>query len=130
MKQSDARTAGRQAPPSFGRSAPDEDVEDFSIVGGKAIHVVVHAMVTPDAKSLQALRAAIREQTRAGVLDGYAAAFAEMGMVEVEDGGTGHRFEPMDGTTWCGHRTTGPDEPARECGLAAADPIHQVDEGE
>lgn len=81
-KQSDsrARPARTGVPASFGRTAEEgaAPAEDFTIRGGEAIHVVVHASVIPDAESLEALRAAIREATRLGVLDGYAAALAEM----------------------------------------------------
>lgn len=80
MTQSQQRAAGRGRPASFGRPA-EEGVpagEDFTIKGGEAFHLVLHVEVKPDAASLEALRAAIRETTRAAVLDGYAAAFAEM----------------------------------------------------
>lgn len=78
MKQSDERVPGRgRTPPSFGRPA-DGQPEDFTIRGGESFHLVLHVEVEPDPASLERLRAAIRETTRAGVLDGYAAAFAEM----------------------------------------------------
>lgn len=79
------RAAGRQSagrargavPASFGRGDPAGG-EDFTIRGGESFHLVLHVDVTPDPGSLEVLRAAVREATRAGVLDGYAAAFAEM----------------------------------------------------
>lgn len=67
------------APPSFGRAEqPDSKAEDFTIRGGESFHLVLHVEVVPDPASLQALHAAVRETTRAAVLDGYASAFAEM----------------------------------------------------
>lgn len=81
MRQSDERVPGRGRgipPPSFGRGA-EEPAEDFTIRGGESFHLVLHVDVTPDPVSLDALRAAVAAATRAGVLDGYAAAFAEMG---------------------------------------------------
>lgn len=92
MKQSDARTAGRGVPPSFGRPE-DPQEEDFSIRGGQAIHLVVHADVTPSAESLELLRATICDTTRQGVLDGYAAAFTEMAAAEPPTG-EGGREQP------------------------------------
>jgi hypothetical protein len=95
VKQSDARAASRGRddttvrpaergvlPASFGRTeaegAVPGEAEEFTIRGGEAIHVMVHAHVTPDAASLEALRTAIRETTRQAVLEGYAAAFTDM----------------------------------------------------
>ncbi len=82
MRQSDARTPGRRPgpPASFGRGEDEgkPQPEDFTIRGGEAFHLVLHVEVQPDAESLEALRAAIRETTRAAVLEGYAEAFAEM----------------------------------------------------
>ena len=78
-RQSDDRVPGRGRggpPPSFGRGT--EPDETFTIRGGQALHVVMHVELTPDAASLAALHAAVRDATRAAVLDGYAAAFAEM----------------------------------------------------
>ena len=84
MKQSDQRAAARgRGPQSFGREEP-EGAEDFTIRGGEAFHLVLHVEVHPDPESLAALHATIKATTRAGVLDGYAAAFAEM---EATDGG-------------------------------------------
>lgn len=77
MKQSEERVRGR-APASFGRSAEPEP-EDFTVVGGTAIHVVVHAQVVPEAESLAALHEAIRATTCSAVLEGYADAFAQIG---------------------------------------------------
>lgn len=70
----------RARPASFGRTAEEKPpvAEDFTIKGGEAFHLVLHVQVKPDAASLEALRAAIRETTRAAVIEGYAAAFAEM----------------------------------------------------
>ncbi len=91
MKQSEMRAPGRRAawpPASFGRNVEQpEEAEDFTIRGGEAIHVVVHASVVPDAKSLEELRAAVREATRAGVLDGYAAALQDMDAGGEQPGG-------------------------------------------
>lgn len=86
--QSDARTPGRRGSPpaSFGREQPPED---FSIKGGHAIHLVVHADVTPSPESLEVLRAAVRDATRIGVLEGYAAALAEMDAEDEPDGPDG-----------------------------------------
>lgn len=75
-RQSEGRARGG-APPSFGRGEPDKP-EDFSIRGGESIHLVLHVDVTPDPGSLLALHEAVAATTRAAVLDGYAAAFAEM----------------------------------------------------
>lgn len=78
MKQSDLRVPGRR-PASFGRSeAEGAPVEDMTIRGGESLHLVLHLDVTPSQESLAALRVAIAETTRAGVLDGYAAALADM----------------------------------------------------
>lgn len=78
MKQSDDRVPGRR-PPSFGRAeAEGEPVEDMTVRGGQAFHLVLHLDVIPSEKSLAALRAAIAATTRDGVLDGYAAAFEAM----------------------------------------------------
>lgn len=87
MKQSEVRAAGRggrtspigSPPASFGRAAAEgPTAEDFTIRGGESFHLVLHVDVTPDPDSLAALRAAVRDATRAGVLDGYAAALADM----------------------------------------------------
>lgn len=87
MKQSDERVPGRgRLPRSFGR-AEEKPAEDFTIRGGNAIHLVVHADVTPSAESLEALRVAVAAATRAGVLDGYAQALAEMDEPEQPLGG-------------------------------------------
>lgn len=103
MNQSQARVPGRHAggpPPSFGRDqAGPEVAEEFTVRGGEALHLVLHVSATPDARSLEALRAAVREATRAGVLDGvldgYAAALQEMdaGGPEEQPGG-GHGGAP------------------------------------
>jgi hypothetical protein len=78
VTQSDSRVPGRR-PPSFGRAEVEgEPVEDMTIRGGQAFHLVLHLDVTPSKQSLDALRAAIAATTRDGVLDGYAAAFDEM----------------------------------------------------
>jgi hypothetical protein len=74
------RTPDAGGPPaSFGRAAAEGPrAEDFTIRGGESFHLVLHVDVTPDAESLAALHTAVKEATRAAVLDGYAAAFAEM----------------------------------------------------
>lgn len=78
MKQSDTRAPGRR-PPSFGRSEVEGDpVEDMTVRGGQALHLVLHLDVIPSVESLDALRKAVAAATRDGVLDGYAAAFTEM----------------------------------------------------
>lgn len=80
QSQQRARPARPGVPGSFGRTADEgaPAAEDFTIRGGEALHLVLHLEVTPDAVSLEALRVAVREATRHGVLDGYAAALAEM----------------------------------------------------
>jgi hypothetical protein len=102
-RQSDERVPGRGRngpPPSFGRQAnPEpEKAEDFTIRGGQAFHLVLHVEAVPDAASLEALRVAIRETTRAGVLEGYAAAFAEMDQPADEQPGGGHGGAPPGST--------------------------------
>lgn len=84
MSQSQDRVRGRGGrPASFGRpEEPEQPPEDFTIRGGEAIHVVVHAMVVPDAASLEKLHEAIRTTTAAAVLAGYADAFVEMDRIE------------------------------------------------
>ncbi len=85
-RQSDSRVPGRArsgAPPSFGRATEEgEPEEDFRLRGGVAFHAVVHADVTPDAASMTILYDPIKEvasaATRAGVLEGYAGALAEI----------------------------------------------------
>jgi hypothetical protein len=78
VTQSDARVPGRR-PASFGRAAAEgEPVEDMTIRGGQAFHLVLHLDVTPSKQSLDALREAIAATTRDGVLAGYATAFDEM----------------------------------------------------
>lgn len=82
MSQSQDRVGGRGgAPASFGRQ-PEPEPEDFTIRGGEAIHVVVHAQVVPDEVSLGRLHEAIRSVTMSAVLAGYADAFAEMERAE------------------------------------------------
>lgn len=78
MRQSDARVPGRGGgpPASFGREP--EEAEDFVIRGGESIHLVLHLDVIPSEASLEALRTAVRENTRTAVLEGFAEAFAEM----------------------------------------------------
>lgn len=80
MSQSQDRAAARGGPPgSFGRAMdPEPEPEDFTIRGGEAIHVVVHAQVVPNEASLAVLHDAIRKTTFSAVLTGYAEAFAEM----------------------------------------------------
>lgn len=79
MSQSEGRVPRRGGTPaSFGRAEQDTPAEDFTIRGGESFHLVLHVDVTPDPASLAALHTAVREATRAAVLDGYAAAFAEM----------------------------------------------------
>lgn len=80
MKQSEERTGRARpgAPASFGRGEPKDKGEDFTIRGGHALHLVLHLEVHPDPESLSKLHQVVRETTRAAVLDGYAAAFAEM----------------------------------------------------
>lgn len=97
MSQSDERVPGRGRggpPPSFGRSTGQQPAEDFTIRGGQSFHLVLHVEVQPDAASLEALHAAVREVTRAGVLDGYAAAFTDMDSDEPAAGG-GPPAEPV-----------------------------------
>ncbi len=95
MTQSASRTPGRRSgpPPSFGRH-DEEPQEDFVVRGGAAIHVVLHAEVIPDRASLEELRRAIRETTRAGVLDGYADAFAAMDSGDADQPGGGDGGAP------------------------------------
>ncbi len=89
MKQSEGRVPGRRGggpPPSFGR--PNDEPEDFTVKGGAAIHLVVHAEVTPDPESLARLHEAIRTTTASAVLAGYADAFDQMEtMDQAPDGG-------------------------------------------
>lgn len=88
-----ARVGG--PPASFGRGEADGGrQEDFTVRGGQSIHLVVHADVTPDPVSLEALHTAIRETTRAAVLAGYADAFAAMDDVEQEPPGGVHGGAP------------------------------------
>ncbi len=98
MKQSDERVPGRSTPPSFGRGLEEkrEAGQDFTIRGGEAFHLVLHVNVVPDAESLETLRAAIQKATRQGVLEGYAAAFAEMD-AEPADAGGGSGVPPPAG---------------------------------
>lgn len=78
MKQSEMRVPGRR-PASFGRAESEgQPHEDMTIRGGESLHLVLHLDVTPSKESLEALHTAIAETTRAAVLTGYAAAFAEM----------------------------------------------------
>jgi hypothetical protein len=89
VTQSEGRIPGRR-PRSFGRTeAEGEPVEDMTIRGGQAFHLVLHLDVIPSEKSLAALRAAIAATTRDGVLDGYAAAFEVMESDEPPGGGHG-----------------------------------------
>lgn len=76
----------RRAPASFGRPAPDEE-ENFTIRGGQALHLVVHADITPSATSVEQLFETIRRVTREAVLAGYADAFAQMDTDEQDPGG-------------------------------------------
>lgn len=108
MSQSADRVRGRAgAPASFGRDAvPEKAPEDFTIRGGEAIHVVVHAVVVPDEASLERLHEAIRTTTAQAVLAGYADAFVEMDRLDelaaaetaadddVEQPGGGHGGAP------------------------------------
>jgi hypothetical protein len=99
MKQSDERVPGRRRsgpPPSFGRAAEEQKqpAEDFTIRGGEAFHLVLHVDVTPSAESLAALRAAVAENTRAGVIEGYAQAFAQMDQEPEEQPGGGDGGAP------------------------------------
>lgn len=97
MKQSDMRAPGRR-PASFGRAeAEGQPVEDFTIRGGESIHLVLHVDVTPSPESLKALRAAVAETTRAGVLDGYAGAFADMDAGDELDGEPGGEPQAVPG---------------------------------
>ncbi len=100
MKQSEARAPRRPGlPASFGRAeTAAEPEEDFTIRGGQALHLVLHVNLTPDAESLAALREAIRETTRMGVLDGYAAALADMdaAAAEQQPGGADGGAPPGD----------------------------------
>lgn len=91
-----AAERGRK-PASFGRQ-PEPEPEDFKIVGGQAIHLVVHAQVVPDAESLQQLHDAIRSVTAAGVLAGYADAFTKMDEPDAPPAG-GERPGDGDGGT-------------------------------
>lgn len=88
MTQSQQRAAARGVPASFGRTAETgaAKAEDFTIRGGESFHLVLHVEVQPDAASLEALRAAVRDTTRQAVLEGYAAAFAEMDAPDPTDG--------------------------------------------
>jgi hypothetical protein len=74
-----------KVPASFGREAP----EDFTIKEGQALHLVLHLDVRADPKSLEVLRAAVRDATRAAVLDGYAQAFEEMDTPDPPPAGDG-----------------------------------------
>lgn len=72
------RVPGRR-PASFGRSESEgQPHEDMTIRGGESLHLVLHLDITPSAGSLEALHAAIAETTRRAVIDGYAAAVADM----------------------------------------------------
>ncbi len=77
-------------PQSFGRAESEgQPVEDMTIRGGESLHLVLHLDVTPTPESLEALQAAVAAATRAGVLDGYAAALADMDAEDQPGGGLG-----------------------------------------
>ncbi len=88
------RAPGRQGvPASFGRERPPEQ-DAFTVQGGQAFHVALHADVTPSAESLKMLFEAVRDTTRQAVLAGYADAFAEMDTAVEEPPGGGDGGAP------------------------------------
>jgi hypothetical protein len=97
VKQSDLRAPGRR-PASFGRAEVEgEPAEDMTIRGGESLHLVLHLDVTPSQESLEALHAAIAETTRRGVVDGYAAAVADMDAEVTADGAPPAGAEQLPG---------------------------------
>jgi hypothetical protein len=91
VRQSDSRVPGR--PPSFGRAESEGlPVEDMTVRGGQALHLVLHLDVTPSQQSLDKLHEAIAATTKDAVLAGYAAAFTVM-----DDGADGAPVEQPGG---------------------------------
>jgi hypothetical protein len=67
VRQSDSRVPGR--PPSFGRAESEGlPVEDMTVRGGQALHLVLHLDVTPSQQSLDKLHEAIAATTKDAVL--------------------------------------------------------------
>lgn len=70
-RQSDERVPGRRVPPSFGRQE-QEPVQDFTIRGGQAFHLVLHIDAVPTPVSLDGLYAQVKATVSQAIRDAYA----------------------------------------------------------